>query len=121
MLRSTFLRRVIFTAVALLLVASSASAQAAQGSAKLDAITIEGSTRYKSDQIAAAIGMKPGITVDRDALQGGADKLSALGLFNSVTYKFSSSPAGVRVTYTAAVAPARPVIFDHLPWVTDEH
>jgi outer membrane protein insertion porin family len=120
MLRPTYLSRAFFAAAILFVIAGSALGQAANGSAKLEAITIEGSARYKSDQIAAAIGMKPGMSVDRDALQGGADKLSALGLFNSVTYKFSSSPAGVRVTYTVADAPAGPVIFDNFPWVTDE-
>lgn len=119
MLRPKFVSRALVAAAALFCVSGSVSAQAAGGSAKLDAITIEGSARYKSDQIAAAIGMKPGMTVDRDALQGGADKLVALGLFSSVSYKFSSVPSGVRVTYTVADAPAALVIFDNFPWVTD--
>src|SRR5580693_3326070 len=111
MLRPTYLSRAFFAAAILFVIAGSASGQAAAGSAKLDAVTIEGSARYKSDQIAAAIGMKPGMTVDRDALQGGADKLVALGLFSSVSYKFSSVPTGVRVTYTVIDAPAAPVLF----------
>ncbi len=119
MLRSTLLSRALIATAVLLCIAASVSAQTGGGSAKLDAVTIEGSARYKSEQIAAAIGMKPGKSVDRDALQGGADKLSALGLFNSVTYKFASSPAGVRVSYTVADAPAGPVIFDNFPWVSD--
>jgi len=119
MLRPRFVSRALMAAAALLCISGCACAQTAAGSAKLDAVTIEGSARYKSDQIAAAIGMKPGIMVDRDALQGGADKLVALGLFSSVSYKFSSIPAGVRVTYTVVDAPAAPVIFDNFPWVTD--
>jgi hypothetical protein len=95
-------------------------AQAAKaGTARLDDIAINGSARFKSEQIAAAIGMKPGMIVDRDALQAGADKLAALGLFNSVNYKFSSVPSGVRVTYNVIDAPAAPVVFDNFPWVTD--
>jgi Surface antigen variable number repeat len=119
MLRPKFVSRALLAAAALLCITGSVSAQTAAGSAKLDAVTIEGSTRYKSDQIAAAIGMKPGMTVDRDALQGGADKLVALGLFSSVSYKFSSVPTGVRVTYTVIDAPVAPVIFDNFPWATD--
>jgi outer membrane protein assembly factor BamA len=119
MLRPKIVSRTVVALAALVCLAGSAHAQAAAGSAKLEGVTIEGSTRYKSDQIAAAIGMKPGMTVDRDALQAGADKLSALGLFSSVNYKFSSVPAGVRVTYTVIDAPAAPVIFDNFPWVTD--
>ncbi|MGA8038290.1 MAG: POTRA domain-containing protein [Candidatus Acidiferrales bacterium] len=100
--------------------ASNVQAQAAKaGTARLEAIVINGSVRFKSDQIAAAIGMKPGMTVDRDTLQAGADKLAALGLFNSVNYKFSSIPSGVRVTYDVVDAPAAPVVFDNFPWVTD--
>jgi outer membrane protein assembly factor BamA len=99
------------------LIAQTKSAQA--GTAHLEAVSIDGSSRYKSEQIAAAIGMKPGMIVDRDALQAGADKLSALGLFSSVSYKFSSVPAGVRVSYEVADAPAAPVVFDNFPWVTD--
>jgi outer membrane protein insertion porin family len=119
MVGPTFVSRTLALAAAFLCIAGSVFAQTAAGTAKLDAITIDGSARYKSDQIAAAIGMKPGMTVDRDSLQGGADKLAALGLFNSVSYKFSSVPNGVHVTYTVIDAPAAPVIFDNFPWVTD--
>jgi outer membrane protein assembly factor BamA len=92
---------------------------AATGSAKLESVTISGSKRFKSDQIAAAIGMKPGTTVDREAIQGSADKLVALGVFATVTYKFSSSPAGVRVIYEVTDGPLVPVVFDNFPWATD--
>lgn len=119
MVRPTFASRALIAAAALLCIVGPSFAQAAAGTAKLDAVTIDGSARYKSDQIAAAIGMKPGMTVGRDSLQAGADKLAALGLFNSVSYKFASVPGGVRVTYTVVDAPAAPVIFDNFPWVTD--
>lgn len=94
--------------------------QAAQsGSARLDSIEVTGSSRFTSEQIVAALGIKPGWLVDREALQGGADKIAALGVFKSVQYKFSSSVAGVRVVYQVADAPGIPVEFDNLPWISD--
>jgi len=94
--------------------------QAAQsGSARLESIEVTGSSRFTSEQIVAALGIKPGWIVDREALQGGADKIAALGVFKSVQYKFSSSVAGVRVAYQVADAPGIPVDFDNFPWVSD--
>ncbi len=94
--------------------------QAAQsGSARLESIEVTGSSRFTSEQIVAALGIKPGWIVDRQALQGGADKIAALGVFKSVQYKFSSSVAGVRVVYQVADAPGIPVDFDNFAWISD--
>lgn len=89
------------------------------GSARLESVEIKGSSRFTSEQIAAAIGMKPGWIVDRQALQGGADKLAALGVFKDVQFKFSSSPLGVRVVYQVSDAPGVPADFDNFPWIPD--
>jgi outer membrane protein assembly factor BamA len=99
---------------------AAAAAGAQAGSARLSTVSITGSSRFSSDQIAAAIGMKPGMMISRDDLQAGADKLAALGVFNSVKFKFSSAPQGVRVYYEVTDAPGIPVVFDNFPWVTDE-
>lgn len=64
--------------------------------------------------------MKAGAVVDRDAIQGGADKLVALGVFATVNYKFSTTPAGVRLAYDVTDGALAPVVFDNFPWVTDE-
>src|ERR1700761_845549 len=66
-----------------------AATGAQSGSARLAAVSITGSQRFNSDQIAGAIGMKPGMMISRDDLQAGADKLAALGVFSSVKFKFS--------------------------------
>jgi outer membrane protein assembly factor BamA len=97
-----------------------AAAGPQSGSARLGAVSITGSQRFNSDQIAAAIGMKPGMMISRDDLQAGADKLAALGVFNSVKFKFSSAPAGVRVYYEVTDGPGVPVVFDNFPWVSDD-
>ena len=63
--------------------------------------------------------MKLGDRVTRDDLQGGANRLAALGCFATVQYKFSSSPAGVAVEYAVTDAPTVPVEFDNFIWLTD--
>jgi outer membrane protein assembly factor BamA len=97
-----------------------AAAAAQSGSARLETVSITGSQRFKSDQIAAAIGMKTGAMISRDDLQGDADKLAALGVFNSVKFKFSSERGGVRVYYEVTDGPGIPVVFDNFPWVSDD-
>ena len=47
---------------------------ARSGTARLDSVLIAGSMRFTSEQIAAAIGLHPGVTVGREDLQGAADK-----------------------------------------------
>jgi outer membrane protein assembly factor BamA len=76
--------------------------------------------RFTSEQISTAIGLRAGQVIDRDTLQGAADKLAELGLFSNIQYRFSTVPTGVKVTYQLADAPLLPVTFDNFPWATDE-
>jgi outer membrane protein assembly factor BamA len=99
----------------------SARAAALQtGNSRLDAIEVTGSSRFTSKQIAEAIGLRAGATINRETLQHGADKLSALGAFSAVRYHFNTETTGVRVTYEVTDAPALPVTFDNFPWFSDE-
>jgi outer membrane protein insertion porin family len=88
--------------------------------ARLDSVVVAGSMRFTSEQIATAIGLHTGETVGRDELQGAADKLAALGLFNNIQYKFATVLGGVKVTYQVSDVPALPVAFDNFPWFRDE-
>jgi len=90
------------------------------GTARLDSVLIAGSMRFTSEQIAAAIGLHPGVTVGREELQGAADKLAALGLFSNIQYRFATVAGGVKVTYEVSDVPGLPVIFDNFPWFSDE-
>jgi outer membrane protein insertion porin family len=90
------------------------------GTAHLDSVLVTGSMRFTSEQIATAIGLRAGEVINRDTLQGAADKLAELGLFSNIQYRFSSVATGVKVTYQVADAPLLPVTFDNFPWVTDE-
>ncbi|HEY6467866.1 MAG TPA: POTRA domain-containing protein [Candidatus Acidoferrales bacterium] len=89
-------------------------------SAKLVAISVTGSTHFSSDQVVAETGLKPGDTVTRTDLKNAADKLSGLGTFAKVGYRFSSAANGVTVEYQVADAPLLPVSFDNFPWVSDD-
>jgi outer membrane protein assembly factor BamA len=90
------------------------------GTARLDSVEFAGSMRFTSEQIARAIGLRPGATVGREELQGAADKLAALGLFTNIQYKFATVLGGVKVTYQVSDVPALPVTFDNFPWFSDE-
>ena len=78
------------------------------GTARLDSVVVAGSMRFTSEQIATAIGLRPGETVGREELQGAADKLAALGLFNNIQYKFATALGGVKVTYQVSDVPPLP-------------
>jgi len=119
-----FRRRGIQLALALLfgvLFSSFARAQAPTegGSGKLASVKVTGSSRFRSDQIAPATGLKPGATVTKDDLQRGADRLAQLGPFAGVHYRYGDADAGVVVEYQLTDAPAVPVWFDNFPWFTD--
>jgi outer membrane protein assembly factor BamA len=90
------------------------------GTAHLDSVMVTGSQRFTSAQIASAIGLRVGQEVNRDGLQGAADRLAELGLFENIHYRFSTVATGVKVTYEVADAPLLPVTFDNFPWVTDD-
>jgi outer membrane protein assembly factor BamA len=90
------------------------------GTAQLDSVLVTGSMRFTSEQISTAIGLRAGEVINRDTLQGAADKLAELGLFSNIQYRFSSVATGVKVTYQVADAPLLPVTFDNFPWATDE-
>jgi len=97
------------------------SAQSSRpGTARLDSVLVAGSMRFTSEQIATAIGLHTGETVGREELQGGADKLAALGLFTNIQYKFATVLGGVKVTYQVSDVPALPVTYDNFPWFSDE-
>lgn len=93
--------------------------QPATPSARLESVTVSGSSHFSSQQIAPWAGLKVGSMVTRDDLQHGADSLVALGSFATVQYKFSSSPTGVSVEYVVTDAAEVPAEFDNFIWITD--
>jgi outer membrane protein assembly factor BamA len=98
---------------------SNPAAVAQAGSAKLSSITVTGSKKFSSDQIAPATGLQVGSMVTRDDIQNGANRLSQLGPFASVQYRFGGG-AEVKLEYQVTDAPSLPVTFDNFPWLTDD-
>jgi Surface antigen variable number repeat len=91
-----------------------------QRQSRLASVEFTGSSRFKSDDIAAAVGLYAGADVSRDDLQKAADTLVGLGSFASVKYRYNSDDAGVHAEYQITDAPELPVLFDNFPWFTDE-
>jgi outer membrane protein assembly factor BamA len=113
---SVFLTAVLV--LGLVLVPALASAQS--GSEKLVSVSVAGSHRFKSQEIAAVSGLHTGQPVTRDELQLAADRLARLGLFTNVQYKFSSGTGGLSVEYQLGDAPTVLVTFDNFPKFSDE-
>jgi outer membrane protein assembly factor BamA len=87
--------------------------------AKVSAVKVSGSKRFSEDDIARAIGLPPGIQVTREQIQAGANRLSQLGWFSRVDYRFQTASKGVEIQFTVSDAPCAPVWFDNFPWFTD--
>jgi outer membrane protein assembly factor BamA len=119
--RPHFSLRVFLAAFLAALIFSSASfAQTEKpGPSNLASVEVTGSQRYPSEQIVSVLPMKAGTQVTREDFQIGADVLSKTGLFSNVRYKFSTTPAGAKVTYEVADGPTLPIVFDNFVWFTD--
>jgi outer membrane protein insertion porin family len=90
------------------------------GSAQIKEVLATGSSRFSSNAIVQALGLKVGDTVTRDDMQRAADALAQLGPFLSVQYRYTSVEQGVKIEYQVKDAPGLPVWFDNFPWFTDD-
>jgi outer membrane protein assembly factor BamA len=100
--------------------APQSSAPNSSKTAKVAAITVSGTQKYPADQIIAASGLKPGDIVTAEQIQGAADRLSALGIFSAVNYRFSSNLDAISIEFQVQEARTYPISFDNFPWFTDE-
>jgi outer membrane protein assembly factor BamA len=100
-------------------VPASLAQSAPDAGTNLESVQVTGS-RFRSEQIAAAIGLHAGSTVSRDDLQKAANDLAQLGVFASVAYRYETLPTGVHAEYQVTDAPDVPVAFDNFPWFTDQ-
>ena len=121
---ASLLRHLLLPALAVGLFASFPSLLHPQGmqpgSGRLESVTVTGSAKFKSDQIAPSTGLKRGDQITRDDIQKGADNLASLGPFADVKYRFSTTSSGVQIQYEVVDAPSVSVLFDNFPWFTDE-
>ena len=88
--------------------------------AKIAAITVTGTKKFPPEQIITASGLKVGDAVTTEQIQGAANRLSALGIFSAVNYRFTSKADTIDLEFQVQEAPTYPVSFDNFPWFTDE-
>ncbi len=114
--------RILLSAAVILLVCVTAhgQAQTPSGTAKLASIEIVGSTKLSNAEAIAASGLKVGDIVGKEDLQKAADELGALGIFASISYRYTTDASGVHLVFEAKDASGVPVEFDNFPWFTDE-
>ncbi len=87
---------------------------------KIAAIKVTGSRRYAEARIAAATGLHIGDSVGREEIQAAADRLTQLGPFANVRFRFTSAGEKVAAEFQVEDAPTVPVSFDNFPWFTDD-
>jgi outer membrane protein insertion porin family len=115
-----------FSLILLLACASLLSAESHKPSkpaspSKLISIKVTGSTRYTSDQIAAATGLKPGQTVNEEDFKGVSQHLGETGAFSKVSYTFQFSAQGIKVDLQVADSnPFVPARFENFVWLSDQ-
>jgi outer membrane protein assembly factor BamA len=74
---------------------------------------------YPQSSIIAALGIRPGSTVDSASLRAASDRLGANGLFTQMQYFFSGSSAGIDLTFKVTDNPQLvPVYFENLVWMS---
>lgn len=95
------------------------AAAPAEATAKVASVKIIGTKRFPEEDLARDIGLAPGTVVNREQIQAAADRLSGLGWFNGVTYKFKTTAKGVEIEIALQDAPSAPLWFDNFPWFTD--
>jgi outer membrane protein assembly factor BamA len=88
--------------------------------AKIAAIAVTGTRKFPPAQIISASGLKIGDVVTAEQIQAVADRLSAVGLFSSVSYRFTSKGDSISLEFQVQEAPTVPLWFDNFPWFTDE-
>jgi outer membrane protein assembly factor BamA len=111
---------VVFATVLMAGFSPPAQAQTTSASSRLESIAVNGSKKFRSEQIVPITGLKKGEEVTRDDIQRGANALAAFGLFSNVQYRFFGGVEGVQIEYEVTDARAVPVLFDNFPWLSDE-
>jgi outer membrane protein insertion porin family len=88
-------------------------------SSKIEAITVSGTKKISTDQIASASGLKAGDVVTVEQIKAAADRLAALGLFSAVNYRYSAKGDAIALEFQVTEAPTYPLSFDNFPWFSD--
>jgi len=109
----------LILSLATLFAAPAMAGQVGDKTAKVTAFKVAGSKRFSEEELARTAGLEPGTVVTREDIQAGADKLSKIGWFNQVSYRFQTTAKGVEIDFTLVDAPTAPLWFDNFPWFSD--
>jgi outer membrane protein assembly factor BamA len=85
-------------------------------SSTIASIKITGAQKFPADQIIAASGLKTGDVVTAAQIQDATNRLSALGIFSAVNFRYAAKGNAVNLEFQVQEAPAYPISFDNFPW-----
>jgi outer membrane protein insertion porin family len=88
-------------------------------SATIASLKVTGGQKFPMDQVIAASGLKPGDVVTAEQIQDAANRLSALGIFSTVNFRYTSKGDAINLEFQVEEAPTYPIVFDNFPWFTD--
>ncbi len=87
---------------------------------KLLEVVVHGNSRYTTDQIVAAWGLKLGDTVEKSTLDTAIQRLGAVGVFSDVQYTYSFDRTGTKVELQVSESDKLiPVRFQNFVWFRD--
>jgi len=100
---------------------SSATKSLPPSARKLIEINVTGTKRFTPQEIAAASGLLIGATVDDQEFRKAARQLGETGAFNDISYTFSYSSAGTKLTFQVTDADKFvPAHFADFVWFSDQ-
>jgi outer membrane protein assembly factor BamA len=119
-------KRILLAFVALQLLLFAALAVRAQAppanstpSSTIASLKVTGSHKFPADQIITASGLKTGDVVTADQIQDATNRLSALGIFSAVNFRYTSKGDAINLEFQVQEAPTYPISFDNFPWFTN--
>jgi outer membrane protein assembly factor BamA len=97
------------------------SSKAVASDHRLISIRVNGSQRYKPEEIVAATGLKIGEVISDDDLKKVTKELGETGLFTDVSYSYSYSGEGTKLDLQVADNEKLvPTHFENFVWFTDD-
>ncbi len=107
-----------FVLIATVAARAQVPAPASPPSSAIASIKITGAKKFPAEQIIAASGLKPGDVVTADQIQDATNRLSALGIFSAVNFRYTTKGAAINLEFQVQEAPTYPISFDNFPWFT---
>ena len=87
-------------------------------SSSIASIKITGAQKFPADQIIAASGLKTGDVVTAAQIQEATNRLSSLGIFSAVNFRYTAKGDAINLEFQVQEAPTYPILFDNFPWFT---